>query len=372
MDTSSIWLRPRSAMPLAERRAVLASHGAADAQMAALLAYTEPTFEPAPPTLPLPDEPFVAVWEEYAAEAPVFDSLRRRLVQLRFPIEAGMSGRADYRAAVRRGDLSAAPPDAGLALECPDALTLLFHPTAAGRIPVLIAHARADFEALVRALTKQNEPVPIPASMGACMVAGYNNWDRVARLRAAGLSVGPNKSAYQDRFIILSDGAYSGTPAATLGLTDDAWRSLSLRIRLEHECTHYFTRRALGAMRNSLHDELIADYAGLVAATGRFRDEWFLRFLGLESFPEWHAEGRLANYRGRPPLADDDLRVIASLVIAATATVKAFDDKRITAGASSSTDITRAVCAIASLALEDLAMPDAADRLAECFLAAPI
>ncbi len=44
---------------------------------------------------------------------------------------------------------------------------------------------------------------------------------------------------------------------------------------------HYVTRHALGTMRNSMLDELIADYVGIVSATGAYRGDWFLRFLGV-------------------------------------------------------------------------------------------
>ena len=87
-------------------------------------------------------------------------------------------------------------------------------------------------------------------------------------------------------------------PAADLGLAEAEWREMSLVIRREHECAHYFTRRLFGSMRNNLLDELIADYAGLVAATGRFRADWFLRFIGLEEFPRYRPGGRLDLYRG--------------------------------------------------------------------------
>src|SRR5439155_4743001 len=83
---------------------------------------------------------------------------------------------------------------------------------------------------------------------------------------------------YQDRFILLSAGPYSGVAAAELGLADEDWKRRSLTIPLEHECTHYFTRQVLGSMRNALADELVADYMGIVASEGRYRADWFLRF----------------------------------------------------------------------------------------------
>jgi hypothetical protein len=90
---------------------------------------------------------------------------------------------------------------------------------------------------------------------------------------------------YQDRLIILSAGPYSNVTASNLGLTETEWQQLSLKIRLEHESTHYFTRRFFGSMRNNIADELIADYRGIVAALGYYRSDWFLHFVGLESFP---------------------------------------------------------------------------------------
>jgi hypothetical protein len=329
------------------RRAVLRARGAdageADEIVAACGGPLAAAGATVPSAWPLPDEECVAAWDGYADEAArvgVLEALRERLVQLRFPVEAGVSGTAGYQAATRRGELP--PADApGLELARPDALRCFVHPTPAGRIGVLVTGARDDFEALVRALTRRNEPAPIPPSMGACMVGGYNNWDRVRALRsawerenpganaegwgAAFREIVPRKELYQDRFIVLSGGPYSAVAAAEVGLADDEWLARSLTIRLEHECAHYFTRRVLGSMRNSLHDELIADFAGIVSAEGRYRAEWFLRFLGVEDHARHRAGGRLENYRGDPPLSDGAFAVLASLVAAAAARVEAAE-----------------------------------------------
>src|SRR5215213_5874050 len=227
--------------------------------------------------LPLPDELFVETWERWAEEARqrgAFAVLSEHLPQLRFPIREGISQSEDYRAATVRG----VPPDelagaTGLELERPEVIELEIHPSPAGRIPVLLARGRAEFAALVRALGKRNEPVPVPDSQGALMVGGFNNWARIRELRSRGEemeSILPRKELYQDRFILLSDGPYSAVPAADLGLAEEEWKEISLAIRRDHECVHYFTRRLFGSMRNHAHDELMADWAGLVAATGRF------------------------------------------------------------------------------------------------------
>jgi hypothetical protein len=373
------------------RIAVLRAHGATAGEVEELLAYTHNAFEQ--PAIigareyPLPDEPFVAAWERYAVEAErigVCACLRRLLIQLRFPVAAGMSASDAYRAAIRRGvvDTEAAPSE-GLHFVRPDGLRLLIHPTAVGRIPVVIADLREDFISLIQSIVHSNEPVPIPDSMGACIVAGYNNWDRIAQLRVRWEHAHPDersteswvqafrgivsrKELYQDRFILLSSGPYSAVSAEALGLGEEEWLAASLVIRLEHECTHYFTRRAFGSMRNSLLDELIADYMGIVAAVGRYRSDWLLRFMGLESYPCYRPGGRLGNYRGDPPLSDGAFAVLQSLVKSAAEHLESFESGRLEScdagrlpGGRGLAEGAAIVTALARLGLEALASDDA-------------
>jgi hypothetical protein len=193
----------------------------------------------------------------------------------------------------------------------------------------------------------RNEPVHIPASMGASTIAGYNNWDRIRQYRQAWEAqqtwaasetawqeefkrLVPQKDLYQDRFILLSNGPYSCVSAPALGLSAPEWHRLSLIIRQEHECTHYFTRRVFASMRNNLLDELIADYMGIVAACGAFRADWFLHFVGLEDFPHYRQGGRLENYRGQPPLSAGAFIVLQRLVKAAAEQVEHFDRTYVT------------------------------------------
>jgi hypothetical protein len=228
----------------------------------------------------------VAAWEEYAVAARVvgvFEVLKQRLVQLRFPIKEGISQTEAYLSATRRGVAADGMPEAtGLVLQQPEKLQLILHQSLAGIIPVLLAGNREDFLSLVQALTKRNESLPIPNSMGACIISGFNNWDRIRQYRqkweAENLASSeinwakefqrliPQKQLYQDKLIILSDGAYSNVSARDMGLEESQWQQLSLTIRLEHECTHYFTRRLFNSMRNIILDELIADYRALVSS----------------------------------------------------------------------------------------------------------
>lgn len=365
---------------------VLRAHGAADGEIDELLAYTANAFAAAGPldaaAPPPDDEPHVAAWERYAfraAEEGVVPVLRDVLPQLRFPVEPGISATDAYRAATLRGE-RAEHPGGGARLEDPRGVRLFLHPTPAGRIPVIVAGHRADFVTLIRALTRRNEPDAIPDSMGACIVGGYNNWERVAEARraweagnpAAALAGGwaahfraevvPRKERYQDRFIVLSTGPYSAVAAEALGLGEEEWRRKSLAIRLEHECAHYFTRRVYGSMRNSLHDEVIADYQGVRAAEGRFRGDWFLRFMGVEG-ASYREGARLQNYRGAPPLSDGAFAVLQALVRSIAGNLEALD-ARARPGAAGPDERVRLLCALTRLPLEALAAADAADRLA--------
>ena len=377
---------------MTERRAtqhanLLASHGTTASEIKELLAYNRNVFDRSveeAPALPLPAEPHVAAWERYAREAAeggAPDALRRRLVQLQFPIREGISRTDAYWAATLRGASTQEMDEAsGLDLARPDELRLGIHPSPAGPIPVLAPGGRADFVALVRALSMKNEPARVPESMGACMVAGFNNWDRIREYRRRWEAEGgdrsgtawrrefkrlvPRKELYQDRFLILSDGPYSNVTAGEIGLSDTEWRTQSTMIRLEHECTHFFTLRVFGSMRNNLLDELIADYMGITAAAGRYRSDWFLRFMGLESFPAYREGSRLQNYRGRPPLSEGAFGTLRALVRDIAENLQRVGDGL---GFLPGSQEERAgmLLALCGFRLEDLAAPDAPGVLSE-------
>ncbi|MFB2982825.1 hypothetical protein [Microseira sp. BLCC-F43] len=334
------------------RADVLTYFGASAASVEELLAYNENVFHrhklTHPVKFPLAPETHVSAWEEYAVAAKeigAFEVLKQRLVQLQFPIQEGISQTSSYRVATRRGVPTDSIAEAtGLVLNQPEKVQLFIHQSLAGSIPVLLAGNRENFVSLVQALTMRNEPLPVPASMGACIVSGFNNWDRIRQYRQKWEATNPGncdenswkeefqklipqKQLYQDRFIILSDGVYSGVSAKDMGLDEYQWQQLSPIIRLEHECTHYFTYRVFNSMRNNIFDELIADYMGIVAACGYYRADWFLRFLGLESFPNYREGGRLQNYRGEPTLSDSAFKILQALVNAAAENLSRFDSQ---------------------------------------------
>jgi hypothetical protein len=371
---------------------VLTRLGAAPEEAAELRAYNQNVFNvlnsgalDKETRFPLPDEPFVAFWETVAAESRsrgAFAVLWERLPQLAFPIREGISRTEAYRDATLRGvPVESIPEATGLELAHPEAVEVVLHTSPAGRIPLLVVRRRPEFAALIQALTRKNEPEPVAAAQGALMVAGYNNWSRIRELHRRWEALEPSaretatweeefqriqtqKESYQDRFILLSDGPYSAVPAGDLGLGEAEWRELSLVIRRDHECAHYLTRRLFGSMRNNLLDELMADYAGLVGAVGRFRADWFLRFLGLEDFPRYRAGARLDLYRGKPPLSDGAFVVLQRLIREAALSLERFDARR-QPGPRTPAETALTLAALASLRLEDLASPGAEERIGQ-------
>ena len=363
-------------------RQTLSQCGASGAVLDALLAYTCNPFDIRAldaTRLPFADAPHIDAWEAYvrdSREEGVAHALARRLVQFRFPISAGISQTDDYRAATRRGVW---PPGDGpaLPLEDPGGLDLVLHDTIAGRIPVITCRSRADFVSLVRACSSRNEPEPVPDSMGACIVNGLNNWDRVAQLRRrleeergapfdeAGWADAfrlliPQKPLYQDRLIILSSEPYSAVPASALGIDGAEWRARSVAIRREHECTHYFTLVAFGVMRNNLLDECIADFAGLARTYGRYDADLALRFLGLEAYPSYRAGGRFENYLETLPIDDAIASILQGIVVRAARGVAAFTTGMNLADASVR---ARMIVALAGSTLVELSSDTGATRL---------
>ena len=279
---------------------------------------------PPPPVFPLATEPHVADWSRYAAEAggDPFAYLQRSLPQLGVPIRAGISKTDAYGRVARRGEPCLEETfGERLRLQRPQALRLVIHQHPAGALPVLVSSERGDFETLVRALACRSEPEPISSSVNAQMVAGFINWERVQRYRDAWLAEGgsqdgwPEEMAraareeswrFYDRFMLTCERPYSDVSASQLGLamSEADWVEKSTLLRVEHEFTHYATKRAFGAMSLHLFDETIADFMGTTLALGTFRAEWFLRFLGLEAWPAVRTPAASTptgrTWRGRP------------------------------------------------------------------------
>ncbi|WP_299674832.1 hypothetical protein [uncultured Dokdonia sp.] len=327
----------------------------------------------------LDDEYFVKSWYGYLEETKaigVFETLKKHLVQLRFPISENISKNDSYRAATLRGkDTSHIPEAKGLMLRNPEGLVLQIYPSIGGNIPVLIVDDSEDFKSLIQAFCYRNEPVKIPESMGAVMINGLNNWSKIEVLKNEFLASNsssdwpsyfknqliPNKSLYQDKMIVLAKKPYSNVSAEVIGMNQKDWIQHSLTIRLEHECAHYFTLRHYGTMANNMHDELIADYAGICASYGRYNAEWFLKFIGLEAYPNYRKGARLENYLGSPKLSERAFEVLKTIIYKAVRNIHTFDSK-----IYHQTDHLHrrvALKTLCSFSIVEMAQDDGADKL---------
>lgn len=375
-----------SAQASALRDEVLRRLGRDDAAVAEVRRYCESPFgEPRVPSpvFPLPEEPHVADWRRYALEsgAGAFDYLQQRLPQLAIPIGEGVSRTPAYADAVQRGKEFRSEDFGGrLRLERPEGVRLYIHEHPAGALPVLVLGHRGDFETLVRALAFRGEPKPIGPAVNAQLVAGFVNWDRMARHRqawargvdpAAVERVWPAEVArvaaserwrFQDRFMITCERPYSGVSAAELGLElgEAEWLQLSTRLRVEHEFTHYATQRVFGAMSLNLLDETLSDFMGTSYALGGFRAEWFLRFLGLERWPQVRAEGRVHTYAGQ--LSAPAFELLCAVTVDAAAGLE-----RLAREFYSAAERGRFLLALAGMTLELLACDEAGALFGEAY-----
>lgn len=245
---------------------------------------------------------------------------------------------------------------------------------------MLITPDQEDFRMIVQALSHKNEPVIIPDSMGAAMISGLNNWDRISRYKRIWAhthpsgdwryefvqNVIPQKSIYQDKLIVLSKQCYSGISGDEFDIGSSRWLNYSLQIRLEHECAHFFTMRYFGCMSNNMHDELIADYMGITKVLGKFDASWFLRFIGLEDYPTYRLGGRFENYTNNTQISPEAFKVLSTIVFRAALNVERFDD----AIWGSDGDLDRAVrlLTLCSVDLLTMSTDDGVEQLVQNYM----
>lgn len=187
-------------------------------------------------------------------------------------------------------------------LQSPKKVTIEIYNSIAGRIPVIYAKDEKDFYEIVKKLIYKGRPVPNIEKTGASFAYGKTN-----------------------KFIILSNKPYSNIPAQKLGLEEDQWRNYSIIIRREHECTHYFTKRFLGSSQNNLHDELVADFTGIMCASGEFKAKWFLAGMGLDMYPDPQEIGRFPVYTSS--LSNEAAEIMKKIIIKVANNVEKWSKK---------------------------------------------
>lgn len=215
----------------------------------------------------------------------VLIELSQRYPQLLFPIEHGISKTQEFTDVVFCGkelkgtlDFSMSPKDRLYSIDTP-----------AGTAEALLLYNREDFEKCVCALANRCEPKDIPPSVGAFMISGLINWEKVRRncknnineltlklLKFSGCEI-------YDRLILLSSGWYSGIVPENIGLSADEWTEKSITIRMYHELTHFICRSLYPKNIDVIRDEIFADMIGIIVAFGYYDTELAKLFLGISN-----------------------------------------------------------------------------------------
>lgn len=325
-----------------EKRLFLEQFVESETAIDELIVYAENKFIPKEQTSIIEDDPFISTWENYYQESLTngsFDTLRKYLVQLQFPVEEGISKTESYRNTTLKGKQKLGGES--IVLNQPDDVSFeLYDSPIAGKIPAIVVQDEEDFNTIVCALANRNEPKKFPKSMGALFVNGIINWDRIHRLKSEWVKANPlgiwglafrseilpKPHLYKDRIILLSTKGYSGIASNDIGMSEEEWTSASLVIRREHECAHLFTLQYYGSMANNIHDEIIADYAGITKVLGRFNKDWFLRFMGMEEYPKYRSGGRLQNYQSPNSLSKEAFEGLQTIVARISDTILEFDN----------------------------------------------
>lgn len=308
-----------------------------------LMVYTQNKFITKKGTSNSNNDEFIKTWQNYEQESQrtgSFNTLKKYLVQLQFPVKKDISKTEDYKNVTLRGKQKQS--EGFLELNKPDEIVFeLYESPMAGKVPIIVVPDNKDFNTVICALVNKNEPKTLPNSMGALFINGINNWDRIHNLKSNWLKenpfgnwnqafkneILPNPHLYKDKLIILSQKGYSGIKNEQLKISLGQWKTSSLTIRREHELAHLFTLQYYGCMANNIHDEIIADYAGISKVLGQFNKNWFLHFMGLEDYPKYRVGARLQNYQAPVQLSKEAFDGLKVLVRNISDTISGFDKR---------------------------------------------
>ncbi|MBE8726453.1 DUF7005 family protein [Flavobacterium hungaricum] len=321
----------------------------------------------------------IKYWEDFAGQSTkdklVFDELKKCYPQLNFPVEPEIDKKEEYKDLVLRGKTQNTKLPFLLKLNDYKNITLRIGESIAGKIPIITVPDKDDFIAILQCLLYKNNPKHIPNSMGAVLINGLNNWQKIAVLKndwsAANIAgnwaeefyrnVLPNYSLYQDKLIVISTKPYSNVSARQLGLNESLWLSYSISIRIQHEFAHLYTLKKFGTASNNLHDELIADYIGIVKTIGQYNKSWMLIFMGLENYPDYRQGARLENYISDNKLSKEDFNQLIKIIKMAIENISIFHESQ--GNLQSDIDLMCRIDALCETSLEELSAANGASLL---------
>lgn len=325
----------------------------------------------------------IQFWEDFLMNfsngKDIFNALKECYPSLNFLIDKEIDKAELYNNMLLKGTTNDIKLTSYIKLEDTKNISLELHESIAGKIPVLTIPNNEDFVKILQSIIHKNNPLPIPASMGAVLLNGLNNSKRFNIIKKNWLQNNPfgdwntefsnnimlKKSLYKDKLIILSTKPYSNVTASQLGLEEDIWISYSISIRKEHEFTHLYTLKKYGQATNNLHDELIADYIGIVKTIWNYNKVWMLTFMGLENYPHYREGARLENYVKESKLSPDDFKQLITIIKNAIENIAIFD-KAVGKVKSIKDQICR-IDALCEISLIDLASANGAALLIDIY-----
>ena len=260
----------------------------------------------------------------------VMQEMAYRYNQLYLTPEKGVSGTGVYSDIVRYGKL---PPEIdekikneGLSgFKCSEKDKLFSENTPAGMVDILFLQERSDFERFVQVMVYSCEPAAVASKIESAEILGVTNWRKIENHMNDYLSNGGsnlswrdelrkftnNKKNYQDTILVIGSGGYCGLTAEEAGFEKDTWEEISVKIKIYSSCTRYIVRKLFSDYKDIIWEEMLADCAGLLYATGRYDVSLAKKFFGV-SGKGYDRRGKLINFKGDSEFEINELAVRVS------------------------------------------------------------
>ena len=260
----------------------------------------------------------------------VMQEMAYRYNQLYLTPEKGVSGTGVYSDIVRYGKL---PPEIdekikneGLSgFKCSEKDRLFSENTPAGMVDILFLQERSDFERFVQVMVYSCEPAAVASKIESAEILGVTNWRKIENHMNDYLSNGGsnlswrdelrkftnNKKNYQDTILVIGSGGYCGLTAEEDGFEKDTWEEISVKIKIYSSCARYIVRKLFSDYKDIIWEEMLADCAGLLYATGRYDVSLAKKFFGV-SGKGYDRRGKLINFKGDSEFEINELAVRVS------------------------------------------------------------
>ena len=241
-----------------------------------------------------------------------------------------ISGTGVYSDIVRYGKL---PPEIdekikneGLSgFKCSEKDRLFSENTPAGMVDILFLQERSDFERFVQVMVYSCEPAAVASKIESAEILGVTNWRKIENHMNDYLSNGGsnlswrdelrkftnNKKNYQDTILVIGSGGYCGLTAEEAGFEKDTWEEISVKIKIYSSCARYIVRKLFSDYKDIIWEEMLADCAGLLYATGRYDVSLAKKFFGV-SGKGYDRRGKLINFKGDSEFEINELAVRVS------------------------------------------------------------